>query len=226
MSLTLQSGQKFIMAVAFGNSLGKGSSIMYAAYKDGVLGVVKEQEILVAPDEWVGRMLEDVEEKLSKGWVCLIEDKTASFRTDAILYDFDALNDDGRTNLQTALDWYFALQARGGIVLKEGTERLALNLGGETDKLEADHDTKGRLIYRIDWTRLKAAHRALLMCVAGAVQEEPLSEQWMRAIAGNYPRAPRPPMYKIFKAFKEDDERRHLEFELACAKRRGDDVLY
>ena len=225
MSLTLQSGKKFIMAVAFGGSLGKASSIMYAAYKDGVLGIVKESEILQEPGEWVPELLEDVKEKISTGWVCLIEDRTASLKTDAILYNFDAMAEDGRTNLQVSLDWYFALQNRGAIVFPEGMEHISLKMGNATSKLESDYDVKGRLIYRIDWDTIKASHKAMLMCVAGAVMEEPLSERWMRIIAGNYPRAPKPYTYRIFSALSEYDNRRHLEFELAAAKKRGDDVL-
>ena len=128
-------------------------------------------------------MERDIEAKVKGGWVVMVEDRTASFSSLATSFNFDAPAEDGRTNLQRALDWYFALESRGGIILGEGMERYAIRLSGELGLIDAGTDEKGRLVYRVDWRKFNSGHKALLMCVAGAVMEEPLSERWLRVMA-------------------------------------------
>ena len=43
------------------------------------------------------------------------------------------------------------------------------------------HDEKGRLVYDVDWNRITGGHKAVLMCVAGAVMELPFSDRWLNA---------------------------------------------
>ena len=62
-------------------------------------------------------------------------------------------------------------------------ERYAIRLSGELGLIDAGTDERGRLVYRVDWRKFNSGHKALLMCVAGAVMEEPLSERWLRVMA-------------------------------------------
>ena len=80
-----------------------------AAWDGERLIVTDIREISGNPDEWLPVMLADIEAKVERGWVVMVEDRTGSFPSRATAYNFDALGPDGRTHLQSVLDWYFAL---------------------------------------------------------------------------------------------------------------------
>ncbi|MBQ7609127.1 MAG: hypothetical protein IJU76_14350 [Desulfovibrionaceae bacterium] len=211
MSITLQKERKNIFSLSFG-ILNK-SARATASYIDGNIIVTEIQEIVAPPAEWLPDMLQEIEEKSEKGWVCLIEDKTASLKTSAILYDFDEIGESRRTNLSVALDWYFSMQARGAIILREDMQRYVLKYGTDMSAVDLDDDDRGRIRYRLQWSHLTAGHRALLMCVAGAMMEEPLSERWMRVMAGNYKRMEKPNIFATLEAIKRLDMEKQAEFE-------------
>lgn len=155
------------------------------AYFNGVrLSVVEMSAVYGEPEEWIPAIQKDIEQKVKDGWVCMVEDPTFSFPSLATSFNFDAMADNGRTWLQTALDWYLALDSRGGIVLGEGLDRYVLRQGTATELLDLTQDTKGRSVYSMDWQNFNAGHKALLMCVVGAVQEDPMSERWLLALGG------------------------------------------
>lgn len=175
----MEESRKRILAIALEGT----SKVQAMAVWDGQhLIVVELRDIKGNPEDWIEVMERDIEAKVKGGWVVMVEDRTASFSSLATSFNFDAPAEDGRTNLQRALDWYFALEARGGIILGEGMERYAIRLSGELGLIDAGTDEKGRLVYRVDWRKFNSGHKALLMCVAGAVMEEPLSERWMRVM--------------------------------------------
>lgn len=182
---------------------------------DGANLILTElRDITGAPAQWLPTMLEDVRAKVASGWVVLVEDRTHSFPADAILYNFDAAGPDGRTNLQSALDWYFALDGRGSIILDPTMKRYALRMGNATDMIDVAHDEKGRLVYRVNWLEFSAGHRALLMCVAGAVMEDPLSEHWMRRFVGALPTPKKSrPIWPVFRVMAQDYETRRQRLE-------------
>lgn len=211
MNIALQSEKKNILALSFG-VLNKSAKAI-ASYIDGNIIVTELQEIIDPPSRWLPDVLQEIEEKSAKDWVCLVEDKTASLRSSAILYNFDEMTESGRTNLQVALDWYFAMQARGALILREDMQRYALRYGSDMSVIDLDTDERGRIRYRLQWANLTAGHRALLMCVAGAMQEEPLSERWMRVMAGNYKRMEKPNIFATLDAVKRLDMQKQAEFE-------------
>ena len=168
----MEDSRKRILAIALEGT----SKVQAMAVWDGQhLIVVELRDIKGNPEDWLEVMGRDIETKVQGGWVVMVEDRTASFSSLATSFNFDAPAEDGRTNLQRALDWYFALESRGGIILGEGMERYAIRLSGELGLIDAGTDEKGRLVYRVDWRKFNSGHKALLMCVAGAVMEEPLS---------------------------------------------------
>lgn len=154
----------------------------FAMWDGERLIVLELREIVGDPETWLPDMLQDIDAKVESGWVVMVEDRTASFATAATAYNFDEMGENGRTKLQEALDWYFSLDGRGAIILGDGMERYAIRRGGEGGLVDCSTDEKGRLVYKIDWNRFCAGHKAMLMAVVGAVIEEPLSERWLRAM--------------------------------------------
>lgn len=209
--------QKRILAVAFEGRRPAQASAMW----NGQHLYIKElREINEDRFVWTEAIKQVVEDKVRDGWVVMLEDRTFSFPGNATSWNFDVVGDDGRTNLQSALDWYFALQGRGQIEFTDATLRFAMKLGGEQDMIYAKNDERGRLVYCVNWPAFKSAHRALLMCVAGAVMEEPLSDRWIKEFCGYRPELPGPPIWPVFRTMRnlyksqqEELERRVLEVE-------------
>lgn len=156
----------------------------FAMWDGERLIVLELREIVGDPETWLPDMMKDIEDKVGSGWVVMVEDRTASFSSAATAFNFDEMGENGRTQLQEALDWYFSLDGRGAIILGDGMERYTIRRGGEGGIVDAATDEKGRLVYKIDWNRFGAGHKAMLMAVVGAVIEEPLSERWLRAMRG------------------------------------------
>lgn len=154
-----------------------------ALYKDKRLFFKGMESILGDPDEWMPTIEEQINKRIADNWVVLVEDRTGSFSDRAVLCDFDRLDGDGRTFLQRCFDWYFALQSRGALVFPESMlpYRLQTSEGGMID---FDNDEKGRLIYKVDWRRFTGVHKAILMCVAGAIMEDPASDRWLNEFLG------------------------------------------
>lgn len=184
-----------------------------AAWDGERLIVTDIREISGNPDEWLPVMLADIEAKVERGWVVMVEDRTGSFPSKATAYNFDALGPDGRTHLQSVLDWYFALDGRGALIIDPAFGRYALRLGGENDIVVRKTDEKGRILYDARWENVSAGHKALLMCVAGAVMEEPLSERWMRVFAGSAKPVEDPPIWPAFRAMRRLYEAQGAGFE-------------
>ena len=65
-----------------------------------------------------------------------------------------------------------------------------------------ENDDRGRSVYRINWTNFRDAHLALLMCVAGAAMEEPLSERWIKTFAGKLPERKKPNIWPVISTMK------------------------
>ena len=182
--MTPTKNEKKIFALAFANGR---PAVAHAYYSDAYLDIVKIQDILGRPDEWLPLVQADIDKHVDSDWVVMVDDKTFSISEKATMYDFDALAETGKTNLQLALDWYFALDERGSIRLDDACKKYALQTG-EMSLIELRNDDKGRVVYNVDWNRFSAGHRALLLCVAGAMSEEMYSDRWMRLVCGDIER--------------------------------------
>ena len=188
-----------------------------AAWDGERLIVTDIQEFFGSPEDWLPVMLQDMEAKVDRGWVVMVEDRTGSFPSRATAYNFDAVGPDGRTRLQSALDWYFALAGRGALIIDPAVNRYALRLGGENDLIVRKADDRGRIVYDARWENISAGHKALLMCVAGAVMEEPLSERWMRVFAGSVKSVQKPAVWPVFRVMNEVYERQQQGNENSVA---------
>ena len=175
-----------------------------AAMWDGKELYVKEiREIGVEAYAWIQTLMEDIEVKSGLGWVVMVEDRTASFASPATTWNFDSVGTDGRTNLQSALDWYFALNSRGQIFMEDRLARYKIGMGtGDQDMVYRKNDEKGRMRYEINWQQFTCGHRALLMCVAGAAMEEPLSERWIKTFTGKLPERKKPNIWPVISTMK------------------------
>ena len=73
-----------------------------------------------------------------------------------------------------------------------------------------------RLVYDVDWNRMTGGHKAILMCVAGAVMELPFSDRWLNEFAkasqSNRP-SPQSPLDSFFAITTGYDEFRQRDFE-------------
>jgi len=174
----------------------------FAAWDGERLIVTDIQDITGNPDVWLPVMLQDIEAKVERGWVVMVEDRTASFPSLATAYNFDTVGPNGRTHLQCVLDWYLALEGRGALIINPAYSRYGLRFGGENDPVVRKADEKGRVVYDARWENLSAGNKALLMCVAGAVMEEPLSERWMRVFAGTIKPQEKSPGWPVFRAMR------------------------
>lgn len=155
-----------------------------AIYTKKTLVYTGMESITGSPDEWRDTIEASIADRIARNWVVLVEDKTGSFSDKAMLFDFDRVDEDGRTYLQLCFDWYFALQARGAIVFPEEMQRFAIRAHTEGTMLDLGHDEKGRLLYKVNWTQFTSGHRAMLMCIAGAILEDPASDRWLNHFLG------------------------------------------
>lgn len=172
---------KKVFAIALGGAMPVQAT---AVYTKKTLAFVGIKNLAGSPDEWRDTIEEIIAERIAKNWVVLVEDKTGSFSDKAILFDFDRMGDDGRTYLQQCLDWYFALQSRGAIVFPESMKRYEIRAHTEGTMLDLGHDEKGRLLYKVNWMQFTPGHRAILMCIAGAILEDPASDRWLNHFLG------------------------------------------
>lgn len=90
--------------------------------------------------------------------------------------------DDGRTLLQNSFDWWFSLDNSGNLLLDASVMRFSMKVGGEGALIDIKHDEKGRIVYSPNWIQFQGGHKAMLLCVAAAMLEEPLSDRWIGAM--------------------------------------------
>ena len=113
------------------------------------------------------------------------------------------------------LDWYYSLDAVGNLMLDRGVETHAIRKG-DMAMVNFGHDERGRLVYDVDWNRMTGGHKAILMCVAGAVMELPFSDRWLNEFAkasqSNRP-SPQSPLDSFFAITTGYDEFRQRDFE-------------
>lgn len=130
---------------------------------------------------WRDKLVETVEDKVAQGYAVIVEERTEYIAKYGTQYLLEDLGDDNRTNLQEALDWYFALDAVGNMVFTDETKRYQIVSGSEGGKIDRKQDDKGRPVYVVDWARCTGGFRAVLLCVVAAMQE-PLSDRYLKAM--------------------------------------------
>ena len=171
--------EKKIMALSL-----EGSTPMQvvAKYTEERLVFIGAKRIQGDPAEWTSTIEKLIADRIEKDWVVIVEDRTDSFSDMAVLWDFGAIMSDGKTAMQQCLDWYFALYSRGAIVFPDSMQPFALRVQAEGSLIDMTNDDKGRLVYKVDWRRITCGHKAMLLCVAGAILEEPMSDRWLNKL--------------------------------------------
>ncbi len=155
--------------------------LVTAKYADQRLVFQGYERLAGNPDTWLSDIRKLVDESIDKGWVVVVEDRTQSFSDRAMLWDFDRIYDDGRTAMQTCLDWYFALQGRGALVFPQSMNAYVIRSQVEGAMLDFAQDEKGRMVYKVDWRKFTSTHRGIMMCIAGAVMEDQYTDRWLNA---------------------------------------------
>lgn len=153
-----------------------------AKYTEEKLVFIKAKRFEKRPEEWMPEIEGMIADRIKQDWVVIVEDRTDSFSDMAVLWDFGAIMSDGKTAMQQCLDWYFALSSRGALVFPDDMQQYALRVQSEGSMIDLTNDDKGRLIYKVDWRRITCGHKAMLLCVAGAILEEPMSDRWLNKL--------------------------------------------
>ena len=204
--------KKQIFAVSFGSAAPAEAE---AEWENGALSIVSVKKVLQSIDTWIPDLLSRIRTRLEGDWVVIVDDKTGSFSEDVINYDFDATDSTGRTRLQQAFDWYFSLQSQFRLGFSDSASRYALNPDSANGFITLENDEKGRVLYKIDHVRFTQEYRVMLLCVAGACIEEPLSERWMKKFLGVRRPIKKPPMFPAFRVMRGLDEVRFRAIESA-----------
>lgn len=117
---------------------------------------------------------------------------------------------DNRPMLSVALDWYFAMLNAGAIIFAPGTERSRIM----ESAVDMSSDDRGRNVYRVDWSRVKGAHRAMLLCCLAAEGLQPISDGYLEQMFGGLSGPEGPPanpLERITQSMREWDIERERE---------------
>lgn len=152
-----------------------------AAFTSDQLVIAEVTPIPGMFNSWREKLTDMVQDRVNKGFVVIVEERTDLIARYGTQYLLEDVGDENRTNMQEALDWYFALEAMSNIIFTEETKRYQISSGGEGAKIDKDQDDKGRPVYKVDWARLSGGFRVVLLCVVAAMQE-PISERFLGAV--------------------------------------------
>lgn len=159
-------------------------------FDDARLVITHCVPITGAPDVWRDKLKLEIAEKAQQGFAVIVEDRSGRFSPWASSFCFEDVEDE-RTMLQHSLDWWFSLENSGNLILDRAVQRFAIRAGEEGGLIDIKHDDKGRLVYHPNWMAFTGGHKAMLLCVAAAMLENPLSERWIAAMLDALP--PMPP---------------------------------
>lgn len=161
-------------------------------FEDTRLVITHCVSITGAPDVWRDKLKLEIEEKAQQGFAVIVEDRSGRFSPWASSFCFEDVEDE-RTMLQHSLDWWFSLENSGNLILDRAVQRFAIRAGEEGGLIDIKHDDKGRLVYHPNWMAFTGGHKAMLLCVAAAMLENPLSERWIAAMLDALPPIPPAP---------------------------------
>ena len=155
-----------------------------AAYDGSTLVVGKLETLDGNLLTWRGRATERVREAVAAGTSVFVEemgDAVSQHAHGLLFSDMHPL--DSRPMLAVALDWYFAMMNAGAIVFAPGTERCRIM----ESAVDMTNDDRGRNVYRVDWSRVKGSHRAMMLCCLAAEGLQPVSEGYINQLYGHMP---------------------------------------
>lgn len=155
-----------------------------AAYDGSTLVVGKLETLDGNLLTWRGRATERVREAVAAGTSVFVEemgDAVSQHAHGLLFSDMHPL--DSSPMLAVALDWYFAMMNAGAIVFAPGTERCRIM----ESAVDMTNDDRGRNVYRVDWSRVKGSHRAMMLCCLAAEGLQPVSEGYINQLYWHMP---------------------------------------
>jgi len=158
----------------------------YAVYDGETLIVTHVHRLQGLFGAWKDSLIEEIEAKRKDGYVCVVEEKTdhiAKYGSQFNLEDTDG--ETGRSNLFLALDWYYPMLEMGHVVMAKEYQQFLIRPGAEGQKIEKGQDEKGRPVYSVNWSAVNTGHRAVLLCVVGAMVE-PVSDRYLDDMLGRW----------------------------------------
>lgn len=204
---------KKIMAVAL-ESPKKAKA--YAVYDGERMVVLGCTQIAGPPSEWKQDLLDEIQDKVNEGFVVLVEDRTGTFCEYGTQFSFEE-EDDGRTMLHHALDWWTAMQGVGNLLVEPEVERFNIRVSSEGSMIDRQQDDKGRVKYNVQWQSFQGGHKAVLMCVVAAMME-PISERYLEAMFAADDAANAiddPPFLRTLSALQKHDNKLFAELDKA-----------
>jgi len=153
----------------------------YAVFDGEALVITHILPIKGAFGSWKTALIDEIKQKKEVERTGIVEERTEYISIHASAFNLEAMDmtgETGRSNFYVALDWYFGLLEMGQIVIAQEYQQFLLRLGGEGQKVEKGMDEKGRVTYSINWDAISTGHRAVLLCVVGAMIE-PVSDRYI-----------------------------------------------
>ena len=148
----------------------------YAVYNGEQLVFQVIQQILGPFSEWKDALISEIEQRKKKGFIVLVEERTDHIAQYATQFNFEDVDpEEGRINYYVALDWYFALENMGNMILPAESQNHAIR----ENRIDRQQDEKGRVKYNIDWEKFSGAQRTILLCVIAAVGLNPVSSVYL-----------------------------------------------
>jgi hypothetical protein len=164
--MVTMSEQKKIFAVSLND---KRRFKAYAAYDGEVLVIGDLVEIGGKYRMWKGPLIAEILDRKGKGFVPLIEERTDNISRHGIQFDFEEMDSmEGRIHLYLALDYYFAMDSMGTVIIPKESAQFKIT----RNMVDIKQDEQGRTKYNVNWERLNGGHRAILLCVMAAMFDE------------------------------------------------------
>ncbi len=184
----------------------------YAVYDGEVLIVTHVLRIDGSYPSWRGPLVDEIHAKRNDGYVCVIEERTDHIAQHGSQFNLEDVDvETGRSNLYLALDWYFFMMEMGHIVMAKEFQQYLIRSGAEGQKIERGQDEKGRPTYAVNWGAVNTGHRAMLLCVVGAMIE-PVSDRYLDDMMGQWlPTEPNQDPLSSFGAITIGTLRKRLE---------------
>ncbi len=150
----------------------------WAAFNGEQLVVHRMEEIKGAFSSWKAKIIQEVKTRVKEGFSVLVEEKTDYIARHGRQFLLDDVDEwDGRINYFVAMDWFYALEHSGNLVVPTSATQYKL----KDSIAEKEQDEKGRIKYNINWSTLNGGHRAIMLCVMAAV-ENSMSETFIAAM--------------------------------------------
>jgi len=186
----------------------------YAVYNGEQLVFQIIQQIKGLFSDWKDALKEEIETRKKRGFIVLVEERTEHISQHGTQFSFEDVDTEtGRVNYYEALDWYFALENMGNLILPAESQHYAIR----ANRIDIQQDEKGRVKYNINWDSFTGAQRAMLLCCMAALGANPVSsvylDQYFGGLDGGKPEEEANP-YKSFRAITHGfDRKRGLELD-------------